>query len=54
MAECVLCVKEGVEYQYSEGGYVCDNCVGSCFTCPDCGLTFPLETDDAGNGFCSK
>lgn len=51
MAICVDCGKKGAEYQYSEGGYICENCVGSHFTCPDCGVVFPDESYDY-SGFC--
>lgn len=52
MAKCVLCKKNEGLYKYSEGGEVCDSCIGKCFTCPDCGTAFPPESGDAGNGFC--
>lgn len=53
MARCVDCGKNGADYQYSEGGYICDKCAGRHFICPDCGVVFPDETYDY-NGFCKE
>lgn len=56
MAKCIRCGKSGAEYEHYNGGYVCEDCVGSFFTCPDCGRVFDaddFENGDAGNGFCS-
>lgn len=52
MSKCICCEKREGEYQHSSGGYVCNQCIGDYFTCPDCGLLFDQETGDAGNGFC--
>ncbi|KDR95916.1 hypothetical protein SAMN02745945_01810 [Peptoclostridium litorale DSM 5388] len=54
MAKCVLCSNKNASYEYSEGGYVCEHCMGSNFTCPDCGRVFPRETGDSGTGFCAE
>lgn len=56
MAKCIKCGKSGAEYEHKTGGYVCDDCLGSHFTCPDCGRVFDsddYESGDAGNGFCA-
>ena len=48
MARCINCGNTGAEYQHYDGGYVCESCVGSYFTCPDCGRVF--DQDDYENG----
>ena len=48
----MYCEKREGEYQHSSGGYVCNQCIGHYFTCPDCGILFDQEAGDAGNGFC--
>jgi transcription initiation factor TFIIIB Brf1 subunit/transcription initiation factor TFIIB len=53
MSKCRDCGKANASYAYSEGGYLCGNCVGDHFSCPDCGQTFPDQSYDAGNGYCS-
>lgn len=55
MASCVKCGCKGAEYERYEGGYVCDDCIGNYFTCPNCGRVFDAddyEHGDAGTGFC--
>lgn len=54
MSKCIDCGHPNAIYEYSEGGYVCDDCVGNHFICPDCGKVFPDSSYDAGNGFCEK
>ena len=57
MAKCICCEMSGAQYEHFDGGYVCDNCVGSYFTCPDCGRVFDRDDyvhGDAGNGFCAE
>lgn len=57
MEKCICCGSSNGEYQHYDGGYVCEDCVGSFFTCPDCGIVFDtddFEHGDAGNGFCAR
>ena len=58
MKTCKCCgEKKANVYEHYDGGYVCQECVGGYFTCPDCGLVFnqdDYENGDAGNGFCAK
>ena len=57
MAKCISCGKSGADYRHFNGGYVCEDCIGEYFTCPDCGLLYDqddYEHGDAGNGFCVK
>lgn len=54
MSKCINCNKNEGSYEYSEGGYVCDECVKEYFVCPRCGKAFPKESGDAGNGFCEE
>lgn len=54
--KCISCGGYG-EYMHKDGGYVCENCVGRYFTCPDCGMVFDQDdyaNADAGDGFCVK
>lgn len=54
--KCKRCGKHG-SYFHFDGGWVCDECVGYYFTCPDCGRVFDpddQEHGDAGNGFCAE
>lgn len=52
MSKCIRCGNNKGGYEFSEGGYVCEECIGFYFTCPDCGTIYPRDTGDAGNGFC--
>lgn len=58
MKKCKLCGKtlqSGNAYQHYDGGYVCNDCIGHYFTCPDCGRLFDqddFENGDQGTGFC--
>lgn len=57
MAKCISCGKSGAMYEHNNGGYVCEDCVGQYFTCPDCGKVFDRDDyqyGDAGNGFCAE
>lgn len=57
MSKCIKCREKEELYPHYNGGYVCDDCVGTCFTCPDCGTLYDWEDrehGDAGNGFCIK
>ncbi len=57
MEKCINCGENGAMYEHNNGGYVCENCVGAYFTCPDCGKVFDLDDyqhGDAGNGFCAE
>lgn len=57
MAKCIKCGKSGASYQHFNGGYVCEDCIGQYFVCPDCGMAFDVddyEHGDAGNGFCAE
>ena len=57
MAKCISCGKPGANHQHYDGGYVCDDCIGQYFTCPDCGRLFDLddyEHGDAGTGYCKE
>ena len=56
MAKCIKCGNEGARYEHFKGGFVCDSCIGTYFTCPDCGRVFDNDdrvNGDAGNGFCA-
>lgn len=55
--KCISCKdREGIFEHYDKGpNSVCKNCVGSYFTCPDCGRLFEQDdrvNGDQGNGFC--
>ena len=53
--KCINCGGKDAKYQHSDGGMICDKCVGHYFTCPKCGVLFnndDYEKGDAGNGFC--
>ncbi len=55
MAKCINCGKGKGEYPHYSGGFVCNDCLSSYFTCPDCGRLFDRDdfvNGDAGNGFC--
>ena len=55
--KCISCGDKNAEYEHHDGGYVCQNCIGQYFTCPDCGILFnsdDYENGDQGNGFCSE
>lgn len=54
MAKCINCNEKNASYQHSSGGFVCENCIGSYFTCPDCGILYDRNDvdGDQGNGFC--
>lgn len=57
MAKCISCGKNNAEYPHHDGGFVCNECIGSYFTCPDCGELFDkddYDNGDAGNGFCAN
>ncbi|MBM7650387.1 hypothetical protein JOC78_003377 [Bacillus ectoiniformans] len=41
---CVLCDQRPGEYNYHTGGLVCESCMSSNDTCPDCGVVFERET----------
>lgn len=53
---CKRCNKEGTHFhQHFDGGYVCDDCIGSYFTCPSCGMLFDnddLEHANFSDGKC--
>lgn len=54
--KCKSCGNHG-EYVHYDGTWVCEECVGGYFTCPDCGRVFDMddyENGDAGNGFCRE
>ena len=48
MAKCINCGKGKGEYPHYSGGFVCNDCLSSYFTCPDCGRLF--DRDDFVNG----
>jgi hypothetical protein len=57
MKKCKSCGKQGAEYPHYDGGFVCNDCIGSYFTCPACGTLFDFEdrvNGDQGNGFCRE
>lgn len=57
MEKCISCKKNEGVYDHYDGGYVCDDCLGDFFTCPDCGMVFDRDdykNGDAGNGFCRE
>lgn len=57
MAKCIRCGKSGASYEHVDGGYVCDDCIGYFFTCPDCGTIFDkddVERGDQSSGFCRE
>lgn len=41
---CVLCEERPGQYNYQSGGFVCENCMSSNDTCPDCGVVFRRGT----------
>lgn len=54
--KCKSC-GESATYAHFDGGWICDDCVGSYFTCPQCGRVFDrddYQNADAGNGFCAE
>jgi hypothetical protein len=56
MEKCISCKKDEGVFAHNSGGYVCENCIGHYFTCPECGMIFDNDDEnaDAGNGFCGK
>ena len=60
MPKCKSCgkeVKHATMYEHIDGGYVCSECVGKYFTCPDCGRVFDMddyENGDQSTGFCKN
>lgn len=55
--KCISCGKPNAGYEHSSGGFVCDDCVGGYFSCPDCGILYnndDYENGDQGNGFCAN
>lgn len=57
MKTCIRCGRKNAEYKHFNGGFVCENCIGDYFTCPDCGIIYDSDDyvhGDAGNGFCAK
>lgn len=60
MKKCKTCGKDArntTMYAHNAGGYICSECIGDFFVCPDCGMIFDrddYENGDAGNGFCAK
>ena len=54
---CIKCGDSNADYVHFSGNYVCKNCIGSYFTCPDCGTVYDsddYENGEQGNGFCAK
>lgn len=54
MSRCINCGKSNASVPHNDGGYVCRECIGGYFSCPDCGSVFDQDTGDAGNGFCTE
>lgn len=58
MEKCISCGKindQEAMCQHYDGGFVCTGCIGTYFTCPDCGKLFDQNdrvNGDQGNGFC--
>lgn len=57
MAKCIDCGKPGANYIYVDEdeneSFICENCVGHHFTCPECGKVYPDSTYDY-NGYCQE
>lgn len=57
MSKCINCGASDADYQHTDKGYVCANCIGDYFTCPDCGTLYDnndFKNGDQGNGFCKN
>ena len=55
--KCISCGKSGAQYEHVGGGYICEKCIASYFTCPDCGRIFDSDDymrGDTGSGFCAE
>lgn len=55
--KCKNCGKPNASYLHNDGEYVCDDCLGEYFSCPDCGFVFDRDdyvNGDQGNGYCSN
>lgn len=50
MAKCEICGKSNAEYIYSDEGYICESCSGNRFICTTCGVVFPSNESDSGDG----
>ncbi len=57
MDRCKDCGTPDATYEIYGGGNVCEACIGSYFTCPDCQKLYyrdDYEHGDSGSGFCSQ